>query len=230
MDAGSPRVSVFGSGAGIVVLKRLEDALAHGDTIRAVLLGSAVNNDGGSGKAGYTAPSVAGQAAAISAALAAAGVDPATVSYVEAHGTGTPLGDPIEVEALAQAFRQGETREGSCAIGSVKTNIGHLDAAAGVAGLIKTVLSLEHEEIPPSLHYETPNPAVDVATSPFAVNARLRPWTANGAPRRAGVSSFGMGGTNAHVVLQEAPRPEPASGRRSAFWPCGSSRWRPELA
>ncbi|HEX4494252.1 MAG TPA: amino acid adenylation domain-containing protein, partial [Thermoanaerobaculia bacterium] len=203
------RGTVGGSGTGIVVLKRLEDALAHGDTIHAVLLGSAANNDGSSGKAGYTAPSIAGQAAVISAALADAGVSPESIAYVEAHGTATPLGDPIEVAALNLVFKgafRGETgRTGYCLLGSVKTNVGHLDAAAGVTGLIKTVLALEHRQIPPSLHFTAPNPAIDFAAGPFRVADRLTDWTTEGGPRRAGVSAFGIGGTNVHAVLEEAP-------------------------
>ncbi len=212
------RGTVGGSGAGIVVLKRLEDALAHGDTIHAVLLGSATNNDGGSGKAGYTAPSVAGQAQVISAALADAGVSPESIDYVEAHGSGTPLGDPIEVAALNLAFKGAFRREtgrtGFCFLGSVKTNVGHLDAAAGVTGLIKTVLALEHRQIPPSLHFKTPNPAIDFAASPFRVADRLTDWKANGEPRRAGVSAFGIGGTNVHAVLEEAPPAAPSGPSR----------------
>ena len=192
--------TVFGGGVGVVVLRRLEDALADRDPIRAVVLGSAVNNDGAL-KVGYTAPSVEGQAAVITEALAVAGVEPESLSYLEAHGTGTALGDPIEVQALARAFR---SRPGSCAMGTVKSNIGHLDIAAGVAGLIKTVLALEHRQIPPSLHFERPNPRIDFANSPVYVNRSLSEWTGPG-PRRAGVSSFGFGGTNAHVVLEEAP-------------------------
>jgi malonyl CoA-acyl carrier protein transacylase/acyl carrier protein len=203
--------TVGGNGVGIVVLKRLEDALADGDPIRAVILGSAVNNDG-SGKVGYTAPGVNGQAAVIQAALEASGVDPRTVGYVEAHGTGTPLGDPIEVAALTQAFREaGALEQGFCALGSVKTNIGHLDTAAGVVGLIKATLALERGVLPPSLHFESPNPAIDFAASPFRVNDRLREWRPDGTPRRAGVSSFGIGGTNAHAVLEEPPAGEPGS-------------------
>ena len=199
------RGTVGGSGAGIVVLKRLADALADGDTIHAVLLGSAVNNDGGSGKAGYTAPSVAGQADVVSAALAAAGVSPQSIGYVEAHGTATPLGDTIEVAALTQAFRRGTDRTGFCLLGSVKTNVGHLDAAAGVTGMIKAVLALKHRQIPPSLHFTAPNPVIDFAASPFRVADRLTAWEGNGGPRRAGVSAFGIGGTNVHAVLEEAP-------------------------
>lgn len=205
--------TVKGSGVGIVVLKRLADALADGDRVEAVVKGSAINNDG-SMKVGYTAPSVEGQAGVITEALAVAGVEPETVSYVEAHGTGTALGDPIEIAALSEAF--GATAKKSfCAIGSVKTNVGHLDAAAGVTGLIKAVLALKHRQLPPSLHFERPNPNIDFSRTPFYVNAKLADWESNGAPRRAGVSSFGIGGTNAHVVLEEAPRPEPSGASRS---------------
>ena len=201
--------TVFGSGGGILVLKRLADALADGDTIRAVIKGSAVNNDG-SVKAGYTAPSVDSQADAVVEALANAGVEADTISYIEAHGSGTPVGDPIEVRALTKAFRASTERRGFCAIGSVKTNVGHLDAAAGITGIIKTILALEHRQIPPSLHFSEPNPEIDFAATPFYVNAELLPWTSEG-PRRAGVMSTGMGGTNAHIVLEEPPVPEPAA-------------------
>ncbi|HEX2093651.1 MAG TPA: type I polyketide synthase [Longimicrobiaceae bacterium] len=207
------RGTVPGSGVGVVVLRRLEDALADGDTIHAVIRGSTVNNDG-SAKIGYTAPRKDGQAKAILEAIALAGVSPESITLVEGHGSATELGDPIEVEALTQAFRSGTDRTGYCALGSVKSNIGHLDSAAGVAGLIKAVLALEHGEIPPSLHFERPNPKIDFAASPFFVNTELRPWARNGTPRRAGVSSFGMGGTNAHVVLEEAPEPEPSGPSR----------------
>lgn len=193
-----------GNGAGVVVLKRLEDALADGDTVHAVIGGWALNNDG-SRKVGYTAPGVQSQAEAITTAQTLAGISPDTVTYVEAHGTGTILGDPIEVEALTLAFRRGTSRRGFCALGSVKSNIGHLDAAAGVAGLIKTVLALSHREIPPSLHFSAPNPRINFADTPFYVPSALVPWAADGTPRRAAVSSFGLGGTNAHVVLEEAP-------------------------
>ncbi|HEV2150249.1 MAG TPA: type I polyketide synthase, partial [Longimicrobiaceae bacterium] len=202
------RGSVGGSGAGVVVLKRLEDALADGDHVHAVIRGSAVNNDGDE-KMGFTAPAWEGQAAVIAEALAAAGVDPAEISYVETHGSGTEVGDPIEVAALAAVFGRGTP--GSCALGAVKSSIGHLDAAAGVVGLIKATLALENGEIPPSPYFRTPNPRIDFDRSPFYVNPELRPWARNDAPRRAGVSSFGMGGTNAHVVLEEAP-PVRASG------------------
>ncbi|MBP5973105.1 SDR family oxidoreductase [Brasilonema sp. CT11] len=196
--------TVDGSGVGIVVLKRLEDALADGDYIHAVIRGSAINNDG-SLKVGYTAPSESGQAAVISEALAVAGVEAEDISYIEAHGTGTTLGDPIEIAALTQAFQTSTQKKGFCAIGSVKTNIGHLDAAAGVAGLIKTTLALKHKLLPPSLNFEKPSPNIDFANSPFYVNKTLSEWTTDGTPCRAGVSSFGIGGTNAHIVLEEAP-------------------------
>lgn len=193
-----------GSGAGIVVLKRLDDALRDGDTIHAVIKGSAANNDG-SDKVGFTAPSVSGQAAVIRAAQAMAGVSADSIGCVEAHGTGTTLGDPIEIAALTQAFRSSTERKGYCAIGSVKTNVGHLDAAAGVAGLIKAVLALKHRTLPPSLHFEKPNPQIDFESSPFYVNTAAKSWAAADVPRRAGVSAFGIGGTNVHVVLEEAP-------------------------
>ena len=209
------RGTVIGSGAGVVVLKRLSEALADGDWIHAVVKGSAVNNDG-SAKTGYTAPSIAGQAEVIADAQDVADVDPGSIGYVEAHGTGTPLGDPIEVAALTEAFRQGGAeRTGYCALGSVKTNIGHLDTAAGMAGLIKAALMLEHRTLVPSLHYTRPNPEIDFATSPFYVNTATTDWKAEGDhPLRAGVSSFGIGGTNAHVVLEEPPaRTETDPGR-----------------
>ncbi|QHP66038.1 amino acid adenylation domain-containing protein (plasmid) [Bradyrhizobium sp. LCT2] len=196
--------TVFSNGVGVVVLKRLSDAILAGDHIHGVILGSAVNNDGNL-KVGYTAPSVQGQAEVVERALSSSGVDADTIGYVEAHGTGTRLGDPIEIAALTEAFRRTTDKTGFCAIGSVKTNIGHLDAAAGVAGLIKAVLAVEHGVIPPSLHFETPNPAIDFAGSPFHVNQKLREWpAAAGHRRRAGVSSFGIGGTNAHVVVEAA--------------------------
>jgi amino acid adenylation domain-containing protein len=207
------RGTVAGSGVGVVVLRRLADALAAGDPIRAVLRGSAINNDGAA-KVGYTAPGVDGQAEVIAAAQQLAGIGPDDVTYIEAHGTGTPLGDPIEIAALAKVFGAATSRRGFCAIGSIKTNIGHLDAASGVAGLIKTVLALEHREIPPSLHFTAPNPRIDFAASPFFVNASLAAWPGAGAPRRAGVSSFGIGGTNAHVVLEEAPASAPSGPSR----------------
>jgi acyl transferase domain-containing protein len=198
--------TVFGSGVGVVVLKRLSDAEASGDHIRAVILGSAVNNDGAT-KVGYTAPSVTGQAEVIALAQAVAGVSPDTIGYLEAHGTATALGDPIEVDALTQAFRVGTSRRGFCALGSVKSNVGHLEAAAGVTGLIKTVLSLEHEAMPATLHFTRVNPRIALAASPFYVAGTRQAWPRGTAVRRAGVSSFGIGGTNAHVVLEEAPAP-----------------------
>lgn len=201
--------TVWSSGGGVVVLRRLSDAMHDGDHIRAVVLGNAVNNDGAA-KVGFTAPSEQGQAAVIAQALAVADVDPRSISYVEAHGTGTSLGDPIEVAALSSAYQRYSADTGWCALGSVKTNIGHLGPAAGVAGVIKAVLSLEHGLIPASLHYRTPNPKIDFGRNPFYVNAALANWPSDGTPRRAGVSSFGMGGTNAHVILQEAPPPPPA--------------------
>lgn len=206
--------TVIGSGAGIVVLKRLEDAIADGDNIYAVLKAAAINNDGAL-KAGYTAPSVEGQAEVIVEAQAIAEIAPETITYVEAHGTATALGDPIEIAALTKAFRAGTPNKSFCAIGSVKTNIGHLDAAAGVAGLIKTVLSLKHKEIPPSLHFEQPNPQIDFLNSPFYVNTSLSRWETGGIPRRAAVSSFGLGGTNAHVILEEAAVIEPPTPEKS---------------
>ncbi len=196
--------TVAGNGVGIVVLKRLADAIADGDHIYAVIKGSAVNNDG-SLRVGFTAPGVEGQADVIATAQAFAGVEPETITYIETHGTGTPLGDPIEIAALTQVFRQGTNAKGFCAIGSVKTNVGHLDTAAGVAGLIKTALALKYKLIPPSLNFEQPNPKIDFHNSPFYVNTKLSEWKASASPRRAGVSSFGIGGTNAHVVLEEAP-------------------------
>ncbi len=196
--------TIAGSGAGIVVLKRLKDAIADRDYIHAIIKGSAINNDGAM-KVGFTAPSVSGQAAVIGEAQAIAGVDAETITYIEAHGTATPLGDPIEIAALTQAFNQSTDKKGFCAIGSLKTNLGHLDTAAGVAGLIKTVLALQHKMLPPSLHYQTPNPKIDFANSPFYVNTTLTEWKTDNVPRRAGVSSFGMGGTNAHVILEESP-------------------------
>jgi amino acid adenylation domain-containing protein len=204
---------VSGHGCGIVVLKRLSEAIADRDHVYAVIKGSACNNDG-SHKVSFMAPSVEGQIQLYNLAYDNAGVDPATVSYVECHGTGTALGDPIEIAALSQAFAARTEGKGVCAIGSIKTNIGHLDTAAGICGLIKAVLALHHRTLPPSLHFLTPNPRIDFANSPFFVNTELRPWeVTDGIPRRAGVTSLGMGGTNAHVVLEEAPaaalRPEP---------------------
>ena len=203
--------TVKGNGAGVVVLKRVEDALRDGDFIHAVILGSAINNDG-SLKLGYTASSIDGQVEVVADALVRADVDAASIGYVETHGTGTILGDPIEVAALSRAFG-GSATQGACAIGSVKANIGHLDIAAGVAGLIKTVEALKHARIPPSINYSAPNPNIDFTQGPFFVNDVLRDWNAGETPRRAGVSSFGIGGTNAHVIVEEAPprRSQPSS-------------------
>ena len=204
---------VPGSGVGVIVLKKLEDAINDGDYIHAIIRGSAINNDG-SLKVSFTAPSEERQMRVIREAQVAAEVEPETITYIETHGTGTILGDPIEIAGLTAAFRLGTTKKNFCAIGSVKTNIGHLDTAAGIAGLIKTVLALEHKMVPPSLHFENPNPNIDFESSPFYVNTRLTEWEANGIPRRAGVSSFGMGGANAHVILEEAPRRKPSGPSR----------------
>ncbi|MEV5800762.1 beta-ketoacyl synthase N-terminal-like domain-containing protein [Streptomyces collinus] len=204
--------TVSSDGVGVVALKRLEDALRDGDEIHAVIRGSAVNNDGAA-KAGFTTPSVDGQAAAVRAAHLVAGVTPDTIGYVEAHGTGTPVGDPIEVRALAKAFAGGGG-PGSCVLGSAKSNLGHTDAASGVIGLIKAVLALRHELIPGTVHFERPNPGLDLERTPFTVSAEARPWPRSDAPRRAGVNSLGIGGTNAHVVLQEAPLPAAGSPGR----------------
>lgn len=192
-----------GDGCGLVVLKRLSDAINDGDQIHAVLKGSALNNDGSS-KVGYTAPSISGQVKVIKRALHNAGIAPDTVSYVEAHGTGTALGDPIEVKALNRAYAGGEV--GTVALGSVKSNVGHLDSAAGVASVIKTVMSFKHGQIPPSINFDAPNPTIEFEAGPFFVNHALRPWAHNDIPRRAGISSFGIGGTNVHMVLEEAPQ------------------------
>jgi acyl transferase domain-containing protein len=197
--------TVSGSGLGIVVLKRLDDAIRDGDTIHALIRGSAINNDGAV-KLSYTAPSIDGQAEVIGEALSVSGVDPATISYVECHGTGTALGDPVEIAGLTKAFRAFTDKKGYCAVGSVKTNIGHLVTAGGVASMIKTILALKNRQIPPSLNFEKPNPKIDFENSPFFVVDQLRPWqTEADLPRRAGVSSFGIGGTNAHLILEEAP-------------------------
>jgi amino acid adenylation domain-containing protein len=196
--------TIFGSGAGVVALKRLADAQRDGDHIFAVVRGYGINNDGAA-KVGFTAPSIEGQAAAIEMAHANAGVDARSISYVECHGTATPLGDPIEVAALTKAFQGGTSDRQFCAVGSVKSNIGHLDAAAGVVGLIKTALSLKHGQIPATVHFTAPNPQIDFAPTPFYVNSKLTEWPRGDGPRRAGVSAFGVGGTNVHVVLEEAP-------------------------
>ncbi|MEO6187101.1 MAG: type I polyketide synthase, partial [Steroidobacteraceae bacterium] len=196
--------TVFGSGAGVVALRRLEDALRDGDPIHAVIRATAVNNDGAS-KVGYLAPSVDGQAAAISEALALADIESSSVGFIECHGTGTPMGDPIEVAALNQAFGSGGAGTGSCLLGSVKANVGHLDTAAGVVALIKAALALQREEIPATPNFEAPNPALGLENGPFAVAATRTPWPRSGIPRRAAVNSLGVGGTNAFVVLEEPP-------------------------
>lgn len=206
--------TVASNGAGVVVLKRLDDAVADGDPVHAVLLGSAVTNDG-TAKVGFAAPSVAGQVAAVRAAHEVAGVDPASVSYVEAHGTGTPVGDPIEVRALNRAFGA----DGHCLLGSVKANIGHTDAAAGVIGLIKVVLALRAGVIPPNPHFRTPNPELDLASGPFEVNAEPVDWPRGDQPRRAGVNSLGLGGTNAHAVVEEPPARESGPGKEFQLLP-----------
>jgi phthiocerol/phenolphthiocerol synthesis type-I polyketide synthase E len=206
--------TVEGEGVGVVALKPLAQAMADGDPVLAVILATAINNDGKM-KVGYTAPSIDGQADVITEAQAVAGVTPDTVTLIEAHGTGTALGDPIEITALKQAFRDGTDRVGYCAIGAAKTSIGHLDAAAGIAGLIKTVLSLQNRQIPPVVHFTAPNPRLEIEGSPFFINGELRDWEVPaGVPRRAGVSSFGIGGTNAHAVLEEAPAPVPSGPAR----------------
>ncbi|MEH1947795.1 MAG: aminotransferase class III-fold pyridoxal phosphate-dependent enzyme [Nostoc sp.] len=209
----SAQGTMFNNGAGVVVLKRLEDALNDGDRIYAVIRGSGINNDGAD-KVSFTAPSVDGQAEAIAMAQAYANFHPETISYIEAHGTATPLGDPIEIEALTQAFRVHTDAKQFCAIGSLKSNVGHLVAAAGVAGLIKTALALHYKKIPPSLNFEAPNPKIDLANSPFYVNTKLAEWSEGETPRRAGVSSFGVGGTNAHIVLEEAPQIQSSGASR----------------
>ncbi len=200
--------TVSSDGLGIVLLKRLSDAIADGDQIHAVIRGFGRNNDG-SGKVGFTAPSVDGQSEAILTAQSMAAFDPSTITYLEAHGTATPLGDPIEIAALTQAFRFETEARNFCALGSVKGNIGHTNTAAGIAGLLKTILALRHQKLPPTINYTSPNPKIDFADSPFFVNTQLTDWKSAG-PRRAGVSSFGLGGTNAHVVLEEAPHREPS--------------------
>jgi amino acid adenylation domain-containing protein len=206
--------TTFSNGVGVVVLKRLEDAVKDGDQIYAVIKGVGLNNDG-SQRVSFGAPGVEGQSEAVAMAQALAGVDPETITYVEAHGTATPLGDPIEVAGLTKAFRMGTQAKQFCAIGSVKSNIGHLDVAAGVAGLIKTALALHNKIIPASLHFTKPNPKLEIEKTPFYVNASLQEWRSKGdAPRRAGISSFGSGGTNAHLVLEEAPPIEPSGPSR----------------
>lgn len=227
--------TVGGNGVGAVVLRRLDDALRDGDRIVAVIRGSATNNDGAE-KIGYIAPSVVGQREVIQLALAQAGVDAADIGYVEAHGTGTKVGDPVEVAALTAAFRESTERTGYCWLGAVKSNIGHTGSAAGVSGLIKTALMLRHRELVPSLHFERPNPGLELDTSPFRVIADRRPWQADG-PLLAGISSFGMGGTNAHAVLESPPTVERRAARSgpkvfclSAATPAALRRAKDDLA
>jgi amino acid adenylation domain-containing protein len=206
--------TVFGSGVAVVLLKRLEDAVHDGDQIYSVIRGFAMNNDG-SAKVGYTAPSVEGQARVIALAQEAAGVHPETIGYVEAHGTGTPLGDPIELTSLAQAFRGRTSKKHFCAVGTAKTNVGHLDIAAGVTGLIHATHIVRHGIFPPTLHFTAPNANFDLENSPFYVNVKREEWKTNGVPRRAGVSAFGVGGTNAHVILEQAPTRVSEAPKRS---------------
>lgn len=205
--------TIFGEGVGVVVLKRLEDAVADRDMIYAVIKGAAVNNDA-SAKVGYTAPGVDAQMNVIAMAQALANVNADEIDYIEAHGTGTPLGDAVEIAALTQAFRESTERKQFCAIGSIKSNIGHLDVAAGAVGLIKVILMLKHKKIPPTIHYRESNPELNLETSPFYVNDKLVDWETDGKTRLAGISSFGMGGTNVHVVLSEAPKQEPELSSR----------------
>ena len=205
--------TVFSNGAGLEVQKRLEEAVRDVDHIQAELVGAALNNDG-AGKVGFAAPSVEGQAEVIADALAQGDIDPSSIGFVEAHGTATKLGDPVEIEGLRQAFRYPQAGRAYCALGSVKGNFGHLLAAAGVAGLIKAVLAVERDQVPPTVNFDRPNPGVDLENSPFFVNREPMPFPDRGGPRRAGVSSFGIGGTNAHVVIEQAPLPT-TTGRSS---------------
>ncbi|HEY8102642.1 MAG TPA: SDR family NAD(P)-dependent oxidoreductase [Burkholderiaceae bacterium] len=220
--------TLFGSGVGVVVLKRLEQAISDGDTIHAIIKGTGITNDGAD-KVGYTAPSISGQTMAIAKAQIAADTPADTVTYIEAHGTATPLGDPIEVHALTQAFRLSTDKKQYCAIGSVKTNVGHLECAAGITGLIKTALALKHQVIPPSLNFDKPNPQIDFDNSPFFVNTELRPWQSNGMPRRAGINSFGFGGTNVHMIMEEAPPALPSGDTRKYHLLTLSARTRTAL-
>src|SRR5712671_4997669 len=213
-DAGA-QGTVFGSGVGVVLLKRVEDALRDGDHIYSMIRGCALNNDGSS-KVGFTAPSIEGQSRVIAMAQEAAGVSPDTIGYIEAHGTGTPLGDPIELAALTQAFSARTTTKQFCAIGTAKTNVGHLDVAAGVTGLINATNILRYGMLPPTLHFHSPNPKFDLGNSPFFINTKLKEWKSGQKPRRAGVSAFGVGGTNAHVILEEAPPQTPSDSPRPA--------------
>lgn len=220
---------VKSSGVAIVVLKRLADALADRDTIHAVILGSAMNNDG-TDKVGFTAPSEEGVTAVVSKAYQLARVEPATIEFVEAHGTGTRLGDPTEVRALTRAYRKSTDRQGYCALGTLKANLGHMDAAAGAAGLIKATLVLENATIPPVPGYRNPNPLLGLETSPFFISDRARPWPSGNSPRRAGVTSLGIGGTNVHVVLEEPPAMEPSGESRPYQLLCLSARTQEALS
>ncbi|AZV75710.1 SDR family NAD(P)-dependent oxidoreductase [Coxiella burnetii] len=208
--------TVFSNGLGVVILKRLSDAIRDNDSIISVIKGYSINNDG-SHKMSYAAPSQEGQLHCILAAQAMANVEANSIRYVETHGTGTPIGDPIEIDALAKAFRMKTTKEQFCALGSIKANIGHTHVAAGMASLIKTALALQHQQIPPSLHFSSPNPAIDFAHSPFYVNTRLLHWREAQYPRRAAVSAFGVGGTNAHIVLEEAPEIKSFPAKRATY-------------
>ncbi|RFA28407.1 hypothetical protein CAI21_12620 [Alkalilimnicola ehrlichii] len=222
--------TVFGSGAGVVLLKRLQDAIDDGDNILAVIRASSMNNDG-SAKVGFTAPSSEGQADVIAQTLALADVPAESIGYIEAHGTGTPLGDPIEVAALTDVYSAETSRTGYCAIGSVKTNVGHLETASGITGLIKVVQMLRHGTWVPSLGFDKPNPEIDFAKTPFFVNTKTQPWPMQGdTPRRAAVSSFGMGGTNVHAILEQAPESEaPALPKRDFYIMTLSARTRESL-
>ena len=205
--------TIGGNGVGVVVLKRLSDAINDGDHVYAIIRGAACNNDG-SNRVGFTAPGVEGQAEVVAMAQAVANVEPETISYIETHGTGTTLGDPIEIAALTQVFRERTDKKQFCALGAVKANVGHLDTAAGVTGLIKTALALNEKVLPPSVNFEQPNPRIDFTNSPFFVNRQLKEWKTFAAPRRAGLSSFGIGGTNVHVIMEEAPEIEPSGPSR----------------
>jgi acyl transferase domain-containing protein/surfactin synthase thioesterase subunit/acyl carrier protein len=211
--------TIFGSGVGAVLLKPLQRAVADRDHIYAVIKGTAANNDG-AGKGSYTAPSLGQQAQAVVDALASAGVSADSIGYIECHSTGTIVGDPLEIEALTMAFRRETKRKQYCAVGSVKANIGHPEQAAGIAGLIKTALVLHHKRMPPSINYQTPNPAIDFASSPFYVNAELRDFPGADTPRRAGLNSLGIGGTNTFAVLEEAPPIHAADSSSPGLWPC----------
>lgn len=218
--------TISSNGVGVVVLKRLSDALRDGDTVHAIIKGTAVNNDGAQ-KVGFTAPSVEGQAEVVKKALVAAEVAADSIGYLEAHGTATHLGDPVEVAALSKAYRHFTGRRGFCALGSVKANIGHADTAAGVAGVIKVVHMLRHAVLPPSANFESPNPEIDLANSPFYVSTTRQPWP--DAVRRAGVSAFGIGGTNAHAILESAPASTPGGPSRPWQLLCFSGKTRAAL-